>query len=309
MAIGPSEATTQPTIGIVSAGELGAVLGGILVGRGYRVVTALEGRGARTKQRAVSAGLEVVDSLAALARIADVVLSVVPPSAAVEVAEQYCAQAAPLPRRLFIDINAIAPATVMRIDEVCRRQGVRCVDGAIHGMAARLPASGTLYLSGSEAAEAAELFGPSIRVRVLSGPVGKASAFKMLISGLAKGAVALFVEMAVAARRAGLLGELLACYGEAYPGIMALVERLLPTYPQHAARRGAELREVEDTLRALGREPCLVTAAQRVTTAMGRVDWSRRADAQDIEGWPVTAVIEALSEDSTGNRAGPRDGS
>ena len=306
MAIGPNPAAPQSTIGILSAGELGAALGGILAGRGHRVVTCLDGRGTRTRQRADSAGLEIVDSFAALARIADVVFSVVPPNAAMELAERYCAQRAPLPSRLLIDMNAIAPATVRRIDEVCRRHGVRCVDGAIHGMASRLPASGTLYLSGPEATEAAALFGPSLRVQVIGGPVGQASGFKMLISGMAKGTVALFVEMALAARRAGLLDELLACYGDAYPGIMALVERLLPTYPRHAARRGSELGEVEETMRALGQEPCMVTAAQRVTAAMGRIDWSRHADVQDSAAWPVTAMIDALSEASEVNRAAPR---
>ena len=96
----------------------------------------------------------------------------------------------------------------------------------------------------------------------------------MLISGLAKGTVALVVEMAVVAHKAGLLNELWDCYGEAYPGIMALVERLLPTYPQHAARRGDELHEVEETVRAFGLEPRMVTEARRITAALDRAAWS-----------------------------------
>jgi 3-hydroxyisobutyrate dehydrogenase-like beta-hydroxyacid dehydrogenase len=303
MATRPASAVAKPTIGILCAGEMGATLGGILVSQGYRVVTAADDRSARTRHRAESAGLELLNSVAALAQVAHVVLSVVPPNAAIDVAARYCSQATPVANRLFIDLNAIAPATSERVDEICRRHGVRCVDGAIHGMAAKLPASGTMYLSGPSAQEAADLFGPSMRVKVLSGPIGRASAFKMLISGMAKGTVALFVEMALAARQAELLDELLACYGEAYPGIMALVERLLPTYPQHSSRRGAELQEVEETMRTLGLEPRMVAAAQRITAAMGNAEWHGRADTHDASAWPAAAVIEALFADTAGRLA------
>ena len=289
-----SSAAAKPTIGILSAGEMGAALGGILVRQGYRVLTSAAERSERTCRRAESAGLELTLSVAALAQIADVVLSVVPPSAAVGVAEQYCGQASPVRNRLFVDLNAIAPVSVARTDELCRRHGVRFVDGAVHGMAARLPQHGTMYLSGPFAQEVAALFAPSLRVKILGGPVGQASAFKMMISGMAKGVVALFVEMALAARQAELLTELLECYGDAYPGIMALVERLLPTYPQHAARRGDELEEVEQTMRALGLEPDMVAAARRTTTALGKIAWVEHAIPQDGSEWSVRTVIEAI---------------
>ncbi len=185
--------------------------------------------------------------------------------------------------------------------EICRARDIRYVDGAIHGMAAALPAKGTMFLSGPWAREAAQVFAPWLCVKILGGPIGQAKAFKMLISGLAKGTVALVVEMAVAAHKAGLLRELWDCYSEAYPGIMALVERLLPTYPRHAARRGDELHEVEQTMRALGVEPRMVTEAQRITDALGRAAWAKRSDTHDASAWPAVSVIETLINDPAGS--------
>jgi len=285
----------RPTVGILYAGELGSALARLLTQQGYRVVTPIAGRSERTRRLAADAHVESIDTLADVARIADVVFSLVPPSAAVDTAQQYCAAADPDAAALFVDFNSIAPATALEVADVCNRYHVGCVDGAVHGMAARLPASGTLYLSGPAAPTIAALFAPPLRVNVLGPRIGQASTFKMLIAGLNKGVVALFVEMALAGRAAGVLDDLLACYRDAYPGIMALVDRLLPTYPQHAPRRADELNEVAQTLRSFDVEPRLIAAAQKLTAAIGRLSLEDVRVGQDDAEWTVSEVIEAVS--------------
>ncbi|MBI2804457.1 MAG: NAD(P)-dependent oxidoreductase [Planctomycetes bacterium] len=286
-------AVTKPVIGILFPGEMGSTLGRLLIGQGYRVITTFAGRSARTQRLSGDAGLETVASIADLARGAQVVLSSVPPGVAQAVARGYCLNIAPAQAPLYVDLNSISPEETLAIAEACKQRGVRFVDGAIHGMAARLPEAGTLYLSGPWANEVAEMFAPVMRVKVLGETAGQASAFKMLISGLAKGVVALFLEMALAAREADLLDELLTCYRDAYPGIMELVDRLLPTYPMHAARRGVELEEVGRTFRGLGLRPCLVSAAQQLTAAVGRLDLADRKRS-DAAKWSVPEVIEVI---------------
>src|SRR5207253_11253221 len=140
------------------------------------------------------------------------------------------------------------PDTAKRIAALFADSGMNFVDGAVHGMAGQLHSRGTLYLAGKAAENVAALFENLLRVKVLGDAPGQASAFKMMISGLNKGVVALVLEMALAARQAGFLDDLLVCYRDAYPGIMGLVDRLLPTYPEHARRRGDELKEVAQTL-------------------------------------------------------------
>src|SRR5262249_35140828 len=159
------------------AGDLGATLGRILMQQGTRVVTPIADRSARTRRLAAAIGMEMVPTMADVAAIADVVLSVVPPSAAVVVARQFCAHANP--GTLFVDVNSLAPATAREVADVCRGRDVECVDAAVHGMASRLPDSGTVYLSGPAAPAIAALFAPRLRTTIVGTTIGDASAFKM----------------------------------------------------------------------------------------------------------------------------------
>jgi 3-hydroxyisobutyrate dehydrogenase-like beta-hydroxyacid dehydrogenase len=282
----------EPPVGILYPGDLGSHLGKLLREQGHRIVTTLAGRSPQTAQRAREAGFEIRGSLPDVLAAAGVVLSVVPPAAAVALAREVGALPAPARPSVYVDLNAISPETVRAVATAVAPSGMSFVDGAIHGMASQLRARGTLYLSGPEAAAVARLFEGALRV--LGDQPGQASAFKMLISGMAKGVVALFVEMAVAARQAGLLDDLLSCYREAYPSVMALVDRLLPTYPRHAARRGDELAEVEQMLRSLGLRPRVVEGARQLTADVGRLALEGHRDRPEGAEWSVLEVLEAM---------------
>ena len=135
---------------------------------------------------------------------------------------------------------------------------------AVNGLAKNLAPGGTLFLSGPRCAEIAQLIGDAMRVRLLGDEYGRASAMKMLLSGLSKGVCALFAETALIADRRGMLDEMIQAYALIYPGIMTLIERMFPTYAQHAARRAAEMRELEATARATGIEPCTLSGAREL---------------------------------------------
>ncbi|GAB2619377.1 hypothetical protein Aab01nite_33410 [Paractinoplanes abujensis] len=74
------------TVGLVSAGFMGAGLGRALIEGGARVVTTIDGRSARTARLAAEAGLELLPTLTDVVAVADVVLSVTPPGVAVDTA-------------------------------------------------------------------------------------------------------------------------------------------------------------------------------------------------------------------------------
>ena len=133
--------------------------------------------------------------------------------------------------------------------------GAPMVDAAIHGLASRLASHGILYLSGPDAAELAAVLRGVLTVKTLGDKPGTASLFKMLQGAVAKGLVGLLLEICLAAREAGLLDELLEVCGHSYPGVLELTQRMLPTIPRHAARRAAEMREVERTMEWLGLRP------------------------------------------------------
>src|SRR3972149_4193539 len=89
-----------------------AAVGATLVAGGSRVLWAAGGRGARTRQRAEETGLEDAGTLERLARRAEVIVSVAPPHAAVDVAR---AVAALRFTGLFVDANAGSPETARAI--------------------------------------------------------------------------------------------------------------------------------------------------------------------------------------------------
>jgi signal transduction histidine kinase len=89
---------------------MGAALGRVLTQGDVHCVTTLAGRGDQTALRCRDTGIEVLDSFADVVRQADVVLSVVPPSAAEGIADLYCRHAGLAPAgALFVDVNSTSP--------------------------------------------------------------------------------------------------------------------------------------------------------------------------------------------------------
>ena len=78
--------TKDSVIGLLHPGEMGAAVGRCLTGAGYQVLWASEGRGADTAARARDAGLTDVRTARRMTAEADVIVSVCPPHAALDVA-------------------------------------------------------------------------------------------------------------------------------------------------------------------------------------------------------------------------------
>jgi 3-hydroxyisobutyrate dehydrogenase-like beta-hydroxyacid dehydrogenase len=282
------------TVGVLYPGELGAALAGLLRRRGVRVVTTLQGRGAVTARRCDEAGVEVLGSLEEVARVAEVVLSLVPPGAAGEVAERYCAVAGVAPEgAVYVDVNSVSPEVAREMAGRVEGCGRGFVDAAVNGLAKNVAAGGTLYLSGARAGEIAKVFEGLMRVVVLGEEVGRASGMKMLLSGVSKGVCALFVELAVAAERQGMLAELSEATARIYPGIWALVERMVPTYPAHAGRRATEMAELERTVRAAGQEPVVIEAVREMHEMLAGAGLD--ATPHGGGGWTVASVVKELA--------------
>src|SRR5690242_13363812 len=117
---------------------MGSALARALVEAGQRVVTSLEGRGARTAERAATAGAEDAGSIAAAVSAADAFLSVLPPDRALDLAEEVAralrAAGRPL---LYADCNAVSPATSARVGQAVAAAGARFVDVGIIGVPPR----------------------------------------------------------------------------------------------------------------------------------------------------------------------------
>jgi 3-hydroxyisobutyrate dehydrogenase-like beta-hydroxyacid dehydrogenase len=188
-------------VGLLHPGEMGAAVGRALRAHGETVLWASAGRSAATAERAVQAGLEDAGDVAGLCSRCEVLLSVCPPHAAVEVA-----QAARAFTGVYVDANAIAPETARTIAGL----QPQFVDGGIVGPPPLEPGSTRLYLSGGEAHRIAGLFtGTSVDARVLCGEPGAASALKAAYAGWTKGSGALLLTVRELARAEGVEDALL----------------------------------------------------------------------------------------------------
>jgi 3-hydroxyisobutyrate dehydrogenase-like beta-hydroxyacid dehydrogenase len=231
-------------IGLLHPGEMGAALGAALRARDEDVLWASSGRSATTADRAGEAGLEDVVTLEELVQRSEVVLSVCPPHAAVELARSM-----PPFAGIYVDANAVSPTTARTIANLVDRY----VDGGIIGPPPRKPGTTRLYLSGDEAPLIADLFaGTLVEARIVSEDAGAASALKMAFAAWTKGTAALLLAVRAVARAEGVEETLLDEW-----------EMSLPQLPEQsvAAARSAlvkgwrwvgEMNEIADTFTAAG---------------------------------------------------------
>ncbi|HEV2591407.1 MAG TPA: DUF1932 domain-containing protein [Gaiellaceae bacterium] len=200
-------------VGLVSPGEMGAAIGKLI---GSDVVWCSEGRSAATRERAASfrdvSRNELLRS--------DVLLSIVPPHAALDVA-----RATKGFEGMYVDANAISPMHAREIAAIHPRY----VDGAIIGG----PDDPQLYLS--------EDVLPNARV------VHDPSALKMAFAAWSKGSAAMLLAIERVARHYGVWDEL--------PWDEELRERVARAH-RSAERKGwrwiGEMEEIADTFAAAG---------------------------------------------------------
>ena len=188
-------------VGVLHPGEMGAAVAGTLSARGETVLWASAGRSAATAGRAEAAGLEDAGDVEEVCRRCEILLSICPPHAALDVA-----RAASGFTGIYVDANAIAPDTARAVAAL----QPRLVDGGIVGPPPTGPGTTRLYLSGGEAAEVVALFsGTNVDARVISEQVGAASALKAAYAGWTKGSAALLLTVRELARAEGVEDALL----------------------------------------------------------------------------------------------------
>ncbi|MBV9819366.1 MAG: NAD(P)-dependent oxidoreductase [Solirubrobacterales bacterium] len=234
------------TIGILHPGEMGAAVGAAFVDLGHTVLWATEERSAATRERARHAGLRPVGDIDALLTRSDIVLSICPPDAALDVARRASGFTG-----VYVDANAIAPATALRVAEIV---GAGAVDGGIIGPPPTRAGTTRLYLSGARATEVATAIADArIEPRVLGegGPTA-ASALKMTYAAWTKGSAALLLAIDGAARAEGVADALAAERALSTP---ELADRLAAA--QRAAdakgwRWEGEMRQIAITLLGAG---------------------------------------------------------
>ena len=234
----------QPIVAVIAPGMMGSGVGGRLAQNGIEVRTALGGRSEASVGRAGAAGMVGVSDAQIAA--SDFILSIVPPGEALGLAERLApALRVAANQPIYVDCNAVNPATVLRIARTIEETGATFVDGGIIGGPPTPGSKGTkLYVSGPAAARVAALAAYGLEERVPPGPIGAASAMKMSYAGITKGFTALGAAMMLAAARAGTTEALRAELSTSQPALHGWLTRQMPRMYSKAYRWVAEMEEI-----------------------------------------------------------------
>lgn len=195
-------------VGIVSLGELGLQIALNAQANGWDVVTTTEGRSKRTREVCARSGIKRTETLVELVETVDVLVSAVPPRYTMELGRRVAGIVSrstnPLPLNLFVDCNSVGPSEILGLGEELGASGIRCVDVAVVGAVEMGPA--TYYVAGAvDDDPCTELLGT--RVVRMGAHIGDASALKMALSFVTKGAFGGYLHGIDLARAYGVLAE------------------------------------------------------------------------------------------------------
>ena len=276
------------TVAIMAPGHMGHAIGGHLVKAGLKVITNLEGRSDATLARAAGAGIIDVGSDSALVGEADILLSILAPAHALEFARRTAkAVAREHADILFVDCNAISPATAAEVAAILGAVGTACVDASIRGGA---PLGGRpqprIYASGPGADDFRALSQYGLDIQCIGSKPGQASGLKICAASFSKGVVLLMIQAFVAARALGVEKEL----REELQSHAAFkdAERRAPNLGPDAYRWAGEMDEIAGTFAATGLSPktfegfaALCRLAE--STPMGAETKETMAPGQDLD--------------------------
>jgi 3-hydroxyisobutyrate dehydrogenase-like beta-hydroxyacid dehydrogenase len=273
---------------------MGAALGSVLQVRGHVVLWTSSGRSAATVGRAEVAGLRDAGTIDELARRSDVIVSVCPPHAALEVARSVSGFDG-----VYVDANAVSPDTSRAIEAIVEAGGAKYVDGGIIGGPPSATETTRLYLSGALAAQVADLFrGTTVDARVLSERIGDASALKMTYSAWSKGTAALLLAIEAVARAEGVHAPLLDEWRDSVPELLERSERAARSAARKGWRFAGEMEQIASTFTAADLPSGFHEAAAEVFRRSPRFDGAE-ADEATLER--VVSALELAGRHATGS--------
>jgi hypothetical protein len=269
-------------VGILHPGAMGAAIGAALKPRAGVVVWAAAGRSDATSKRAELADLVGVPDVHELARRAHLIVSICPPHAARAVAEEVAVAVADRSEPpLYLDANAVSPATVQEISVLFGADLV--VDGSVIGRPAWERGRTVLWLSGAAAPAVADLFtGTPFEARVLGPHVGAASALKACYALQSKALPAVWRALADAADAYGVRDALREQLARDSVDLDAAVAALVARAGAKAWRFAGEMDEAAETLAAVGVPDGFSRAAAEVYRRMAEQDATDRAGVSGL---------------------------
>ena len=265
-------------VGIIHPGAMGSVLG---AEADADIRWASKYRSKQTRLRAD--GFEDLRDFDELADGCDVIVSICPPDAAMDIATAIARRRYP---GIYVDANAIAPTTSERIGSMFARY----VDAALIGPPPTEPGTTRMYLCGDEADAIAQIWkGSNFETRLLDREVGSASALKMAFAGWTKGSAALLLATRAYAESQGVERELHAEWDASIPGLTDRIERRATGTGSKAWRFAGEMEEIGKAFESTDLPPGFHEAAAEI--------YIRIADLRDVDEPTLAEVMAHLVGD------------
>jgi len=284
------------TVAILSPGDMGHAVGHVLVEHGLMVKTCLEGRSRRTQELAKKAGIESVPNYEQLVCDADIILSILKPSEALNAATTVAGALGSVGERIvYVDCNAIAPNTVKKIAEIITGAGSRFVDAGIIGAPPARGSNTRLYASGPDIGEFEVLCQYGLDIKAAGTEVGQASGFKMVYAALTKGSSAISIELLVAAFRMGLYRPLVEELQRSQRERYASIERSLPVMPSKSRRWVGEMEEIAKTFEDVGLTPRIFQGAADIYRFVGETALADETPEHIDRDRTLAQLIETLA--------------
>jgi len=287
------------TIAIISPGNMGSGVGKFLAEGGFRVIAPLDGRSDFTRDRAAERGIENAGSLEDAVAVADIVLSILDPGKALDIAR---ASAAAIKvsgaAKIFADCNATSPKTALEMQALVDAAGGRFADvGIIGGTPTRKENFPTFFSSGPAAGELSVIDGHGVKIVDLGPEAGRGSAIKICNGAWNKGAFALYTAVMLAAEHYGFTEILRGRLPDSQAGTVAKIDAALNRLPSLSGRYIGEMEQVAETYGGIGVPPGFHEAAAEIfrmldSTSMG----SERRETIDPDRSPLEVLQNLVAE-------------
>ena len=294
----------NPKIGFIGFGEvaynfsLGLKAAGIETTAAYDKAASDPACSEIVERRASGSGVRLIPSLEELIRQSELVFSSVWGNLALKVAGEAAQHIGP--DCMFADLNNSTPASKKQAGEVINALGAKFVDVAIFGTPAKEKHKVFMCVSGDGAEEfQGVMSGYGMVMDLLPGGAGKATTIKTLAKIYYLGAQALYLELAVSARKAG-------CDIETLAPLLANPTAGIPRKDElafwavrggiHAKRKAAELVDYVPAIREWGVEPVMMKAALERLELTARYQLHERFKGELLPLSELEMMIETMEK-------------
>jgi 3-hydroxyisobutyrate dehydrogenase-like beta-hydroxyacid dehydrogenase len=256
------------TIVILMPGDMGHGVGLVLREHGFETITSLAGRSERSHALAAAGRVRDAGDLDTTVAEADMILSILPPAAALGLAEEVAAAMGRTGKTpVYVDCNAISPGTATQAGEKITSEGATFIDAGIIGLAPNKSKNTRFYVSGPDVTPMTGLNGMGFEVLSLGNEIGRASAMKMVYAAATKGSWTLWTAVLLTAARNGLLDDLIAEFGHSQQEMLENMRGKISALPADSARWVGEMEEIAKTFGEAGETPYAAETRQNMDTS------------------------------------------